>query len=445
MALSQGQQPIQCGSTKENLMRRFHITTFLAFATFLLVSICSAQQAATTAVPNLIRYSGTLKDAQGAALASPATVGVTFAIYKQQDGGAAVWMETQNVTPDASGQYSVLLGSTTATGLPDDLFSQQEQRWLGVQAQGQAEQPRVLLVSVPYALKAHEAETLGGLPASAFVKAPPASEVGSTSVEKDASVNPLRAASGIGSLSGSPLLSTPVSNSPCPAGTVPAPNFVPLWFIPTVSSTVICNSVIFQTPIGAAGNVGIGTTTPSAKLEVNGDINLADMSQAYQIGGYSVLSASNLNVFVGDLTGGNGNYNVALGHGAGEVDGQFNVSVGNQSNQGGEGDDNTLVGANTGMIGVFGNANTWLGSGAGFNATYSSHDIFIGYHTGTQGAFSTTSTSTQTALGAHATPITRRTTLPASEPSRQMRTSRVLQMGQTLARPKWCAYPRTAI
>src|SRR5664279_5584374 len=87
--------------------------------------------------------------------------------------GTSVWMETQNVTPDANGQYNVILGSTTATGLPDDLFLQQEQRWLGVQVQGEAEQARVLLVSVPYAFKAHEAETLGGLPASAFVKAPP--------------------------------------------------------------------------------------------------------------------------------------------------------------------------------------------------------------------------------------------------------------------------------
>ena len=152
-------------------MRRFRTTIVLALATLLSISICSAQQTATTSVPNLIRYSGTLKDAQGAALSSSTAVGVTFSIYKQQDGGAAVWMETQNVTPDANGQYNVILGSTTATGLPDDLFSQQEQRWLGVQVQGQAEQARVLLVSVPYAFKAHEAETLGGLPASAFVKA----------------------------------------------------------------------------------------------------------------------------------------------------------------------------------------------------------------------------------------------------------------------------------
>ena len=53
----------------------------------------------TTAVPNLIRYGGTLKDVPAP---DSATLGVTFAIYKQQDGGAPVWMETQNVTPDAA-------------------------------------------------------------------------------------------------------------------------------------------------------------------------------------------------------------------------------------------------------------------------------------------------------------------------------------------------------
>jgi hypothetical protein len=102
-------------------------------------------------------------------LLASSTVGVTFAIYKQQDGGAAVWMETQSVATDGSGNYSVLLGSTTAAGTAGDLFSQQEQRWLGVQVEGQAEEPRVLLVSVPYAFKAHEAETLGGKSVSDFV------------------------------------------------------------------------------------------------------------------------------------------------------------------------------------------------------------------------------------------------------------------------------------
>src|SRR5580704_18023538 len=149
-------------------MRRFTTSLAIAVSTLLLISFGIAQQTSTISVPNLIRYGGALKDAQGSPVAS-ATIGVTFAIYKQQDGGAPIWMETQNVTTDAGGNYSVLLGSTTATGLPGDRFSQQEQRWLGVQVQGQAEQPRVLLVSVPYAFKAHDAETLGGRSVSDFV------------------------------------------------------------------------------------------------------------------------------------------------------------------------------------------------------------------------------------------------------------------------------------
>ena len=149
-------------------MRHLSIRTSFALCLSLAVSILSAQQTTTTAVPNFIRYSGTLKDAQGSPL-SASTIGVTFAIYKQQDGGAPVWMETQNVVADATGNYSVLLGSTTAVGLPGDLFSQQEQRWLGVQVQGEAEQARVLLVTVPYAFRASEAERLAGHSISEFV------------------------------------------------------------------------------------------------------------------------------------------------------------------------------------------------------------------------------------------------------------------------------------
>ena len=151
-------------------IRRIRKYLAIAAAIQLLVSWGFAQQPLSISVPALIRYGGVLKDEQGTPVLS-VTTGVTFAIYKQQDGGAPIWVETQNVTADATGNFSVLLGSTIATGLPSDLFSQQEQRWLGVQLQGQAEQPRVLLVSVPYAFKAQEAETLGGKSVSDFVLA----------------------------------------------------------------------------------------------------------------------------------------------------------------------------------------------------------------------------------------------------------------------------------
>jgi hypothetical protein len=83
-----------------------------------------------------------------------------------------LWTETQNNIPlDATGHYSVQLGITKPSGVPTTLFTTGEARWLGVQVAEQGEQPRVLLLSVPYALKAGNAATIGGLPPSAFVLA----------------------------------------------------------------------------------------------------------------------------------------------------------------------------------------------------------------------------------------------------------------------------------
>src|SRR5579863_4905375 len=135
----------------------------------------SAQQAAlaaaNTVVPPLVKFSGVLADVNNKPLSG--TVGVTFSLYKESQSGAPLWMETQNVTLDKSGHYTVSLGSTTSQGLPASPFAAGEARWLGVQVQGQAEQPRVLLMSVPYALKALDAETIGGKPLSALQLAAP--------------------------------------------------------------------------------------------------------------------------------------------------------------------------------------------------------------------------------------------------------------------------------
>src|SRR6266481_2587972 len=124
-------------------------------------------------VPRLVKFAGTMKDELGKARTG--VVGVTFAIYKEQEGGAALWLETQNVELDEQGRYTVLLGSSKNEGLPLELFTAGEPRWLGVQVNlpKELEQARVLLVSVPYALKAADAETLGGKPLSSFVLATP--------------------------------------------------------------------------------------------------------------------------------------------------------------------------------------------------------------------------------------------------------------------------------
>jgi hypothetical protein len=198
-----------------------------------------AAASANVAVPPMVNFSGVLADVNHKPLTG--TVGVTFYLYQESQGGAPLWMETQNVQADKAGHYSVALGSTSSQGLPANVFATGEARWLGVQVQGQAEQPRVLLMSVPYALKALDAETIGGKPASAFMLAPAAS--GSSG--KASNLSP-------GTITGS--------------GTA---DFVPLF----TGTTTIGNSKIFQT---VGGDVGIGTTTPGAELDVKGTGDVRD-------------------------------------------------------------------------------------------------------------------------------------------------------------------------
>jgi hypothetical protein len=118
-------------------------------------------------VPRLIRFAGQLKELSGTAALH--LVGITFSLHRGQQDGDSLWIETQNVEVDASGKYTVLLGVTKPDGISADLFISGEAQWLGIQVQGQPEQPRVLLVSVPYALRAAEADTLAGHAATDFV------------------------------------------------------------------------------------------------------------------------------------------------------------------------------------------------------------------------------------------------------------------------------------
>lgn len=214
-------------------------------------------KAAQESVPRLVQFNGTLNDATARPVSGVASV--TFAIYAEQDGGAALWSETQNVLADTNGRYSVLLGSATANGVPAELFGTGQWRWLGVTIARQAEMPRILLASVPYALKAADADTLGGLPASAYVTtqslAAASAKTGAVSGGNTTIVaTPQAASAGAVAPSGIPQV------TPTGSGTT---DFIPIW----TSSSVLGNSTIFE----SAGLVGIGTTTPAETLDVNGN------------------------------------------------------------------------------------------------------------------------------------------------------------------------------
>jgi hypothetical protein len=206
-------------------------------------------QTSTTVVPPLVKFAGNVADASGKPMTG--VIGVTFFLYKDAQGGAPVWLETQNVHADRLGNYSVMLGSATSQGLPSDLFVSGEARWLGVQISGQPEQPRVLLLSVPYALKAADAETVGGLPASAFMLAAPVASGGSKAID---------AATAGTAASATPAATSNVTTS---GGAV---NAIPLF----TTGTNIQNSLLTQTgttAINVAGKLNLpatGTATATA-------------------------------------------------------------------------------------------------------------------------------------------------------------------------------------
>src|SRR5579862_8607634 len=196
--------------------------------------VASAQAQQTSVVPNVVNFAGTLRGSDGKPLTG--SVGVTFSLYKEQEGGSPLWIETQTVQPDRNGQYSVMLGSRTGHGLPTDVFASGEARWLGVQVQGEPERTRVMLMAVPYALKAGDAQTIGGLPASAFMLASP-------TVNGSSSAAP---SNGFVAADALPPASKDVTTT---GGTV---NAVPLF----TTATNIQNSILSQTGVTAINVAG---------------------------------------------------------------------------------------------------------------------------------------------------------------------------------------------
>ncbi len=355
-------------------MKRFHVSSSL-----LILLLCSlagvAQQVVATntnvAVPPLINFSGTLTDTSGKPLTS--MIAATFSLYSEQTGGAALWMETQNVTPDSSGHYTVMLGSTSSTGLPANIFVAGEAHWLGVQIEGEAEQPRVLIVSAPYALKAGDAQTLGGLPASAFVLTAPAS--GATG----AGTNPASDASPTPAASGSSATTSDVTTS---GGTE---NAVPLF----TTATNIQNSILVQSgraAISVAGKLNLpatGIATSSAgknSQPLTAAASAFDSStgaavtqtfqwQAQPANNDTSNPSSTLNLLFGSGTSNpaqtglsiasNGQFTFAQGQtfpGAGTITG---VTAGTGLSGGGTSGDLTIT--NTGVLGVSAGSGVTLG------------------------------------------------------------------------------------
>ncbi|MGA2050873.1 MAG: hypothetical protein ABSG96_24515 [Terracidiphilus sp.] len=196
--------------------------------------------AAASVVPQQIRYAGKLATRSGD------TVEAEFRIYAGAEGGDPLWTETQRVTVGEDGSYSVLLGNASPAGLPQTVFAGGAARWLGVSVERSAEQERILLSSVPYAMKSADAESLAGHAASDFVTQNQLAQFGrlAQASQHDGSTPELQPNT-LGTITGSGT-----------AGTVP------LW----TGALTQGNSEITQ----VGKSIGINEATPAATLDVNG-------------------------------------------------------------------------------------------------------------------------------------------------------------------------------
>jgi hypothetical protein len=208
----------------------------------------AADSSQSASVPRLISVNGVFQPANG----QPPSAGtvVTLSLYADQTGGALLWQEIQTVTTDSGGRFTLLLGATQPDGVPLDIFASGEARWLGMQfaGAGEVERPRIQILSVPYALRAADAATLGGHPASAYMLAP--TSPGASSTEHAAS------ASAAGS---SHTSSASTSSDVGIAGTGMANSLAKF-----VDSTDVTASAVYE----SAGAVGINTTSPADFLHI---------------------------------------------------------------------------------------------------------------------------------------------------------------------------------
>ena len=286
-------------------MNRLRCLTGLV-AILLVAGNCTAQRtsnsmSASTAevysmsIPHLIRFNGALKDLTGQPLTGP--VDVTFSIYETEDDSAPLWWETQTVQADSGGHYAALLGAMNPAGVPMDLFTSGEAHWLGVQVSNLPEQPRVLLVSVPYAMKAGDAETLGGRPASAYQLAPvcrsdsnsahcvSASDETSSSAGRTALRKVTTTSRKVMRRSPRPRKGTPLRPT-----VVTKLNFIPMF---ADNSGTLGNSVMYQDGL----NIGVGTADPTmgGLTASRFTIMQADDRTAFAIGNSSGMPRFGLN------------------------------------------------------------------------------------------------------------------------------------------------------
>lgn len=282
------------------MLRKSFVLAVMGTVIFFLCSVSSAD------VPDSVNYQGKLTTASGGCLND--TVQMTFTIYADESGTVSEWSETQTQVVVKDGIFSVHLGSVNP--LLHSLFDGSV-KYLGVQVESDPEMaPLKPIVSVAYAFRSAIADSALNVPAAGIVSVDGVSNPGGdvdfiqnnsititpndgantvtfgethsartddphqvTAAQTGAfvSVDGVSNAGGdVDFIAGANMTITPndaantvtFSAAATGIGGSCTTNYIPKFTAPTT----IGNSAIYQ----SGDYVGVGTTTPGAKLEVSG-------------------------------------------------------------------------------------------------------------------------------------------------------------------------------
>jgi hypothetical protein len=132
-----------------------------------LMAVILAAGPVGSAVPGQVDFQGLLLDSAG----EPATgsVDLAFTLFDAPSGGTPLWSETLPDVPLADGVYSVTLGATTPI-TPAVLEAGTGSLYLEIVVDGETLEPRRPLVAVPFAVRAADADALGGQSSEFFTQ-----------------------------------------------------------------------------------------------------------------------------------------------------------------------------------------------------------------------------------------------------------------------------------
>lgn len=246
------------------------------------IVLISMSSVAIADVPRMINYQGRLTDNLGNALDT--VVSMTFTIYDDLTGVTALWTEGNPSVTVAGGLFNVLLGSVVP--IPGSVFGS-TMRYLGIKVGDDSEiGPRTRMISVAYSYEALHSDT------AEYARESPAVADSDWVIDGD---NVYRENGNVGIGTNSPDLKLSVrdstqtlqalfgqgrtsGHSAIGFGEADAANKI--FLIGYDHDNNFGFMRIGGDPVGArlivadGGNVGIGTTNPTTKLEVAGTVQM---------------------------------------------------------------------------------------------------------------------------------------------------------------------------